>query len=125
MNYTEICRRIVDLSSSINDAFLIDSQSRLLAFKVREERAKYVDEGQFAERFEDLAFITNACKHYERDFDELEYVDISYKTRNTVVFSLGIDKILVICIQKGAMDVQSLAIKVSEIIHERTQIIED
>jgi len=125
MNYTEICGRILDLSPSINDAFLIDMQSQLLAFKVKEEYAKYIDEGQFAERFEDLAFIIGACKHYERTFDELEYVDISYKTRKSVVFPIGTDRILVICLGKEEMDVQSLAVKVSEIIHERTQIIED
>lgn len=122
MNYTEICGRILALSPSINDAFLIDSQARLLAFKIRED-AKPIDENEFAERLEDLAFMASACKRHERFYDELEYIDINYKNRSTVVFLIGMDKILVICRKKKEIDIQDLALKVSEIIHAKTQIV--
>jgi len=125
MNYTEICAKILNLSPSINDVFIIDSQARLLAFKLRETGAIEIHEDEFAERLEDLAFIASACKHHERFYDELEYIDISYRDRGTVVFPLGNDKVLAICKKNREMDVRYLAIKVSEIIHAKTQIMED
>jgi|GEM_PF-5622191 len=125
MNYTEMCRRILELSPSINDAFLIDTQSRLLAFKVRDGNdLENIAEEQFAERLEDLAFIASACKHHERFYDELEYIEISYKNRSSAVFPVGSDKILVVCRKKKDMDIYQLAMKVSEIVHAKTQIIE-
>jgi hypothetical protein len=42
-----------------------------------------------------------------------------------VLFPLGHDKILIICMGKEKMDAQYLAAKVSEAIHETTQIIKD
>jgi predicted regulator of Ras-like GTPase activity (Roadblock/LC7/MglB family) len=125
MNYTEMCGRILNLSLSINDVFMIDTQSRLLAFKVRDEEDLDITEDQFAERLEDLAFIASACKHHERFYDELEYIEISYKNRSSAVFPIGSDKILVICRKKKDMDIHQLAMKVSEIVHAKTQIIED
>ncbi len=126
MNYTEVCTKIVALSPSINDAFLIDSQARLLAFKIREDNDTLrVDESTFAERLEDLAFVANACKHHERFYDELEYIDINYKHRSSVIFPLGTDKILVICLKNREVNLHQLAIKISEVIHAKTQIIKE
>ena len=126
MNYKEICTRVMNVLPDISDVLLIDMQSRLLAYTVRDgKEATLIDEGVFAERLEDLAFIVSACKHYERSFEELEYIQISYKRRNSVLFPLGYDMILVICMGKEKIDAQYLAVKVSEAIHETTQIIKD
>lgn len=125
MNYRQICSKVMNLSSGINDVFLIDTQSRLLAFTAREDNAVSFNEAKFAERLEDLSFIITASKHYEQAFDTLEYIEISYKTHNTVLFPLGNDKILVICVSELEMDLKHLAARVSELIHEKARIIED
>lgn len=123
-NYINICERILELYDGINDVLIVDSQARLIGYKLHQDYER-MDENVFAERLEDLAFIGSVCKNYEHVFEELRYINITYKDRRTMIFPLGLDKFLVLCLLDNNADPQQLAGKISQVIHEKVSAVSE